>query len=184
MNGRRPLQLISVLDGPDAPSWSEHEDLFAGCRRVPRATAGAGTRMEVTRDGMRVAVQDTAQVARLLTSLAEHSSVNSTSYAGQEAGWKAASAAPSRIHIWFADSRRMRLIDVDTVWRHVPVREVLLVVRSDAWPDHVLLHTDTGFQAVTKYSPCEAMRLSRKSDLAVLDREKTRYGMPYEKLCP
>ena len=147
------------------------------------AMSTAETRVEVVREGTPVAVAETAKLVTLVAELAEQSSVNSTPYVEGDARWKAALVAPTRIRVDFGGVRRLRLIDVDHVRRQVPVREILLVVRSDAWPDHILVRTEAGVQALTKYSPCGLLRLIQVADLAMVDRERTRYGAPYEKLC-
>ncbi len=135
--------------------------------------------VRVVREGAPVAISNPERVADLLVAVVESSSVNSTKYVRPESRWNTATSAPTLVHVKFPGGRIVRVMDDrNRDWQPMLVEEVLIVVPSDAWPDHVILKTAKGVLSVTKYAPCPLARLARAADLSVLDKEKRGYGDP------
>jgi len=133
--------------------------------------------VRVVREGVPLPVADEAKVAALLGTLVEGSSVNSTVRVQPQSHWAVAMAAPSLVHVRIGDARKLQIMNLaNQDWQPTLVNEILLVVPKDAWPKHVLLRTDTGFMAVTKYPPCALAQLMAESGLATLDTTGKRYG--------
>jgi hypothetical protein len=142
-----------------------------------RFAAADSLAVRVVREGMTLPVADEAKVAALLMTLVEGSSVNSTMHVQPQSQWAAAMAAPSLVHVRLGHARKLQVMNLaNQDWQRTLVNEILLVVARDAWPKHVLLRTDTGFMAVTKYPSCTLAQLMAESGLATLDAERRRYG--------
>ena len=143
---------------------------------TPASSAGRPD-VRVVRDGARLTVSNPERVADLFVAVVESSSVNSTRYVRPKSRWSTAISARALVHVKFHGGRLLRVIDAaNRAWRTTLVEELLIVVPSDAWPDHVMLKTAKGIMSVTKYAPCPFAQLTRGADLAVLDKEKQRYG--------
>jgi hypothetical protein len=133
--------------------------------------------VRVVREGTPLTVSNPERVADLLVAVVESSSVNSTKYVRHKSRWSTAISARALVHVKFPGGRLLRVIDAaNRTRRPTLVEELLIVVPSDAWPDHVMLKTAKGIMSVTKYAPCPFAQLTRAADLAVLDKEKERYG--------
>ena len=105
--------------------------------------------------------------------------MNSTKFVSPKLRWEAAATAPALVHVKFPGGRVLRVMDAgNRDWHPTRIEELLIVVPSDAWPDHVMLKTAKEIISVTKYAPCPLVRLTRAADLAVLDESNQRYGDP------
>jgi hypothetical protein len=143
--------------------------------------AAGATRADVrvVREGAPLIVSNPERVADLLVAVVESSSVNSTRYVLPKSRWNASASAQALVHVKFPSGRLLRVMDAaNRDWRPTLIEELLIVVPSDAWPDHVMLKTAKGIMSVTKYAPCPVVRLMRAADLAVLDKSNERYGDP------
>ena len=133
--------------------------------------------VRVMRDGAPLTVSNPERVADLLVAVVESASVNSTKYVLPQSRWSAAASAPALVHVTFRNGRVLRVMDADSRdWRPMLVEELLIVVPSDAWPDHVMLKNAKGIVSVTKYAPCPLAQLTRAADLASLDKANERYA--------
>jgi hypothetical protein len=140
------------------------------------ASSASRPDVRVVREGAPLTVSNPERVADLFVAVVESSSVNSTRYVRAKSRWNAAISARALVHVKFPGGRLLRVIDAARAWQPTLVEELLIVVSSDAWPDHVMLKTAKGIMSVTKYAPCPFAQLARAADLAVLDKEKERYG--------
>jgi hypothetical protein len=133
--------------------------------------------VRVVREGTPLIVSNPERVADLLVAVVESSSVNSTKYVRPKSRWNTATSAPALVHVKFPGGRVLRVMDADSRdWRPTLVEELMIVVPSDAWPDHVMLKTAKGIVSVTKYAPCPLAQLTRAADLAILDKANERYA--------
>jgi hypothetical protein len=145
---------------------------------APPAPIASRPDVRVVREGSPLAVSNPERVADLLVAVVESSSVNSTKYVRPKSRWNTATSAPSLVHVKFPNGRVLRVMDADNRdWRPTLVEELLIVVTSNAQPDHVLLKIAEGIVSVTKYAPCPFAQLTRAADL-ILDRANERYADP------
>ena len=101
---------------------------------------------------------DEDEVMAALTAVVESSTVDVTRYIRPAEGWDEALAGPGFIHALFSRPRQMK------VWREsdtsepslAAVREIVIVLPG---LPHILLKTDDGVHAITKYSPCSQEKL-------------------------
>jgi len=144
---------------------------------TPQSGEPTWLNVRVVREGVAVPVSRPATVASLLRKLVEGASVNSTSLVQVEARWSSAVSAASLVHVRFSRGQETRVRDSSQQrWNQMLVTEILLAVPRDTWPDNILLKSDSGLTAVTKYSPCAMAELMQAADLAALDQQRKRYG--------
>ena len=142
------------------------------------ASSASRPDVRVVREGTRLTASNPERVADLLVAVVESSSINSTKYVRPKSRWNTAISARALVHVKFPGGRLLRVIDAARTWQPTLVEELLIVVSSDAWPDHVLLKTAKGIMSVTKYAPCPFVQLTQAADLAVLDKAHERYDDP------
>lgn len=139
--------------------------------------AGARPHIRVVREGAVLGATRPERIISLLVALVAGSSVRPSASVEVAGAWMDRLRAPSFIHLRLRAARDMRVKVADNQeWRSIPVREILLVVPANAWPGEVLLKTSSGVTAVTKYPPCTLVELLSESQLAELDRDKTRFA--------
>ena len=120
------------------------------------ATWAQPSRDEVTvvSEHVTLAVPAGGQLSEKLVKLLESCSVNSTASSEPRALWKRVIAGPSFLHVRFASPRTLRVMSAGHQgYESLSVREILLPLPSETWPDHVLIKGDTDTLAFTKYAP-------------------------------
>jgi len=133
--------------------------------------------VRVVREGTPLTVSNPERLADLLVAVVESSSVNSTKYVRPKGRWNTATSAAALVHVKFPGGRVVRVMDADNRDRRPTlVEELVIVVPTDAWPDHVMLKTAKGIVSVTKYAPCPLTQLILAADLAILDKANKRYA--------
>ncbi len=124
----------------------------------------------VMRDRAAVSVPHPDKIADLVVALVESSSVNSTAYVRLSGRWRKALRASTLIRARFGHPRVMRVMSPDNQeWRLVEVREILIAIPRENWPDHVLLKTRDRMVSVTKYAPCALAHVVTEAGLKLSD---------------
>jgi hypothetical protein len=122
----------------------------------------AGDRIEIVRNGVPASEPPGARFEQDLVRLLASCDVESTGYAVKSGTWAELRRSPWRVHLDFVTPRQIQT-RAGLVW----ARELLVLMRPDAFPGHVYLKLGEDVRSFTKYQPAALLEVGREPVLGL-----------------